>query len=446
MFEVQKIVRVLVVLLFVSIGLFGQAPTYSLADCLQYALNNSHKTKQARLDKENLQHLLREKRSQGLPQIRADLNYQRAFSLPEQFLTGNFNGTDAATVNAQTGRNNMLFTGLVVEQNIISPGLKAGLQLAETTQELHDLLLQRAEEDIIFDIAEQYYALMKNQELLRVIDLNLKRLNDLVALLTLQQENDFIKKTDVEGVRIKITELEVQHRRLSAGINTQKQAIKLMMGMDLSEEITLQRISVDTTVNANATEPDFEAFTTNQLLERQKSVVHSQRQIEKVSALPSVKLFGYLGLQFQDDAFAFGDAEPWNTNAFLGVSVEAPIFDGGARKARLQQQTVQLQKIQNDQDGARQLAQFEYQRAVEDWTTQQEVLRMQQERIVLLQRQYEQVLLQYKEESSSLLELLNAEADLRSAEANRSAQLFDLQQAILKLLKSKGQLKVLLKE
>jgi outer membrane protein TolC len=53
--------------------------------------------------------------------------------------------------------------------------------------------------------------------------------------------------------------------------------------------------------------------------------------------------------------------------------------------------------------------------------------------------------LQYKENTSSLLELLNAEADLRTVEIEYSVQLFDFQQVVLKLLKAQGQLKSLIK-
>ncbi len=416
----------------------------SLSDCLKYAIENSHKTKQAKLDIENNELVLREKKSAGKPQINADLNYQYAFSLREQFLNGNFGTINDQTVAAKIGRDNSLMTGVMVEQQIFSPAIFAGLELAETSQELFQLLLNRAEEEIIFDVAEQYYGILKNQELRQAIDLNFERLDGLVKILKLQQENDFIKKSDVEGVRIKITELESKKLQLEGGILTQKMALKLLMGMDLNTEIELEAIILPKPEAVDTIAPNKDNFTVFKLLDKQKKVEEQQQKITKLSRFPKVSAFGYLGFQYQNNDFNPFQNEPWNTNAYLGVAVEAPIFDGGKRDAKAQQNAVKIQKIQNDYAGAEQLMEFEFKRNMADLETQKKVLQLKEEQVDLLENLYDQVLLQYKESTSSLLELLNAEADLRTAKIEYSVQLFDFQQVVLKLLKAQGQLKTLM--
>lgn len=417
----------------------------SLSDCLKYAIENSHKTKQAQLDIDNNELVLKEKKSAAKPQINADLNYQYAFSLREQFLNGNFGTVNDQTVAARIGQNNSLMTGVMVEQQVFSPAIFAGLELAKTSQELFQLLLNRAEEEIIYDVAEQYYGILKNQELRKALDANFERLDGLVRILKLQEENDFIKKSDVESVRIKVTELESKKLQLEGGIATQKMALKLLMGMDLNTEITLEEVIVPAPAAVDTTAPNKENFIVFQLLDKQKKVEEQQQKITKLSHLPKVSAFGYLGFQFQDNNFGAFQKEPWNTNAYIGLAVEAPIFDGGKRNAKAQQNAVKIQKIENDYAGAEQLMQFEYQRNLADLETQEKLLQLQQERIALLKDLYNQVLLQYKENTSSLLELLNAEADLRTAEVEYSTQLFDFQQVVLKLIKAQGKLKGLIK-
>ena len=88
---------------------------------------------------------------------------------------------------------------------------------------------------------------------------------------------------------------------------------------------------------------------------------------------------------------------------------------------------------------------FEFKRNIADLETQKKILQLQQESVNLLEVLYDQVLLQYKENTSSLLELLNAEGDLRTAKIEYSAQLFDFQRVILKLLKAQGKIKTLVK-
>ena len=309
---------------------------------------------------------------------------------------------------------------------------------------LFQLLLNRAEEEIIFDVAEQYYGILKNQELRQAIDLNFERLDGLVKILKLQQENDFIKKSDVEGVRIKITELESKKLQLEGGILTQKMALKLLMGMDLNTEIELEAIILPKLEAVDTIAPNKDNFTVFKLLDKQKKVEEQQQKITKLSRFPKVSAFGYLGFQYQNNDFNPFQNEPWNTNAYLGVAVEAPIFDGGKRDAKAQQNAVKIQKIQNDYAGAEQLMEFEFKRNMADLETQKKVLQLKEEQIDLLENLYDQVLLQYKESTSSLLELLNAEADLRTAKIEYSVQLFDFQQVVLKLLKAQGQLKTLM--
>lgn len=417
----------------------------SLSDCLEYALENSHKTKQAQLDIDNNGLVLQENKSAGKPQINADLNYQYAFSLREQFLNGNFGTINDQTVAAKIGRDNSLMTGVMVEQQIFSPAIFAGLELAETSKELFQLLLNRAEEEIIFDVAEQYYGILKNQELRKAIEVNFDRLDGLVRILKLQEENDFIKKSDVEGVRIKVTELESKKLQLEGGIATQKMALKLLMGMDLNTEINLEDIVLPKPEAVDTTAPNKDNFTVFKLLDKQKKVEEQQQKITHLSRFPKVSAFGYLGFQYQNNDFNPFQNEPWNTNAYLGVAVEAPIFDGGKRNAKAQQNVVKIQKIQNDYEGAEQLIQFEFQRNLADLETQKKMLQLKQEQVALLENLYNQVLLQYKENTSSLLELLNAEADLQTAQVEYSTQLFEFQQVILKLLKAQGQLRTLMK-
>lgn len=417
----------------------------SLSDCLKYAIENSYKTKQAKLDIRNNELVVQEKKSAGKPQVNADLNYQYAFSLREQFLNGRFGTVNDQTVAAKIGRDNSLMTGVMVEQQIFSPAIFAGLELAQTSEELFQLLLNRAEEEIIFDVAEQYYGILKNQELRKAVDLNFERLDGLVKILKLQQENDFIKKSDVEGVRIKITELETKKLQLEGGILTQKMALKLLMGMDLNTEIELEEIILPKPEAVNTIAPNKDNFTVFKLLDKQKKVEEQQQKITKLNRYPKVSAFGYLGFQYQNNDFNPFQNEPWNTNAYLGVAVEAPIFDGGKRNAKVQQSAVKIQKIQNDYSGAEQLVEFEFKRNMADLETQKKLLQLKEEQVALLLNLYDQVLLQYKESTSSLLELLNAEADLRTAKVEYSVQLFDFQQVVLKLLKSQGQLRTLVK-
>jgi len=103
-----------------------------------------------------------------------------------------------------------------------------------------------------------------------------------------------------------------------------------------------------------------------------------------------------------------------------------------------------LKKIQNDYQQAEQFVNFEYQNALSDLQHKKEILKAQNETVQLWETLYNQTLLQYKESSAGLLDLLETETELRQSKIILNTQLFDYQQAVLKLLQTQGKIRSLL--
>lgn len=422
---------------------FSQEQVLSLKDCLEFGLENSYKVHAAKLENDKLEHQIKEGKSMAFPHVSANSDYRRMLNLPVQQLPGEFFNMPGETIPIRFGTNNIWTSGISLEQVIYNKSLFGMTKLEGDTRLLYGLLIEQAEEEMMFGIAEQYFSILKNEEQKKVLDLNMERLTKLEELVQLQFENDFAKASDVKKVQVKKATLEVYKLQLNAGIAAQYKGLKLQMGMDISEEMTLKPAQ-PTVTKITSDQLAKENQVLFKLMQQQMRLEERQYQITKDEGLPSLVGKGYLGFQFQENEFQIFDSERWRTTSWLGLSLHAPIFDGFARKAKMQQSQVELEKIKLNYDAAAQFSDFEYETALADVTHKKELLLAQQNMIDLSEELYEQMLLQYKESSAVLLELLNAEADLRQANLTYQQQLFDYQLAVLKLLKTQGRVRELM--
>ncbi len=416
----------------------------ALSDCLAFALENSQKIKLAQLDRSNIDYVIKEKKSVGLPQVSASADFRRLIDRPRRHLPGEFFGSPAETVPLRFGTKNSWEGGITARQVLYDKSLFSKRKMEQLSTDVYDLLIQQSEEEIIYGVAERYFSILKNEEQKKVLELNREKLEKLLKMVELQYKNDFAKATDVKNLEVKLSGLKVKRMQLDAGIETQYKALKLLMGMPLHENISIAEEVPSAGQALDTKAPSKENITRLRLLEQQRQLEQQSLQATQNEALPTLEALGYLGFQFQQNGFAPFDGDGWTGVSWLGLGVKVPIFDGFERKSKLQQHQIKLQQIRLKAQQAEQFSDFEYQNALADLQNKKELLSAQKETLNLLNELYQQTLLQFKEDNSSLLEMLNAESDLRQATFLFNQQLFDYKLATLKLLQTQGRLRSLL--
>jgi len=114
------------------------------------------------------------------------------------------------------------------------------------------------------------------------------------------------------------------------------------------------------------------------------------------------------------------------------------LFDGLRAKAAIADVKLRRSKTINDLKTFQNAANMEYENALKTYQTQLEMVAVQKQNVQLANNIYNNTVFKYKEGVGSALEMLQAETDLKTGQANYLNALYDLVMAKIDLKKALG--------
>jgi len=420
----------------------------ALGESLRLALENSAQVRKAKIDRQILERRVKEARSEGFPQISAGVSLDYWPLLPTQLLPGEiFNMPEGTYVPAQFGRPWQLGGNITLQQNLINEAARRNLPALRSTRDISDLLIVRSEYEVIFNTATVFYQILQTEQLLRAVDANLGKLEALQGMAQLQLDNGYAVPTDVKRIRVAKTNLETQRQNLLSGISSLRQTLLFLCGLPLDEKLDLSaEIGSPAADSARWQNLSLDPETTaeSRLLVHNLDLLEIQRKSAIAEALPSLSAFATLSAQgFRPDINFFDIDRQWYGAAGAGVRLKIPIFDGFRVYNKAWVYKLESQKLEEDRRQLNAGKTLEFRQAREQLGTSLTTLRSQSDNVALAREITDKLVLQYKEGVASLTDLLNAQTALTEAETNYWQQVFSYKLAVLKLLKTAGQLELL---
>lgn len=422
--------------------------TYSLNDLLKQAMENSHQMKKAQMQKTESGYKTKEVIANGLPQAEGSLNYSRMGvpeisispemmeMLPEEIapLVGGLADIKALHTTS---------AGVTVSQLLYSQSYLTGIKQAKKAEDLYSTLLQKTEEDIIHDVSSSYYQVLMNYSNLKILNENIQNLEKLYNILKLQYENDFVKQTDVNRLKVTLTNLKTKRETLENGIQIQKRILKIISGIPDENELQLDTAVISKMDYQKPAVADYlpEVLPEFQLLKKQTELAGLQVESSKAAFYPNLAAFGQFNYSSYATEFKFKDFNNMNT---IGLKATIPIFSSGMRIQRVKQSQLKFDQNQEDFNLNKKYLETGYQNAVNSLHSSWKNLQDQQENKELASQVYIQVKLQFDEGMASLTDLLNVESSLLEAENLFNQQLLKYKLAEIELLKATGKLKTLI--
>jgi len=421
---------------------------YSLNDLLKQAVENSHEMKKAALKQSESSFKTKEVIANGLPQVDGSINYSRMGlpkinisqemldMLPEEIAPMLSGLSDIKALHTTSA-------GITVSQLLYSQAYLTGIKQAKKAEDLYNTLLQKTEEDIIHDVSASYYQILMNYSNLKVLDENVQNLEKLYNILKLQYENDFVKQTDVNRLKVTLTNLKTQRETLKNGIDIQQRILKIISGIPVEKEMVLDTTIVRKMHYQKPIMSDFvlEILPEYQLLKKQNELAGLQIKSDKAAFYPNLAAFG----QFNYSSYATKlQVKDFNNMNTVGLKATIPIFSSGMRKDRVKQSQLKFAQNQEDFELSRKYLETNYQNATNSLISSWSSLQDQHENKALANQVYKQVKLQFDEGMSSLTDLLNVETTLLDAENLFNQQLLKYKLAEIELLKATGKLKTLI--
>lgn len=435
------------ILLISALRSHGQT-TLSLQDAIKYALANSETIKKAQLDIENGLNVVKETRASAKPQLSAVSNLTlnpvvQQFVLPAEA----FGGTPGEFIAIKAGQTWNAMTNVQVNQQLYNQQLFTGLKAARGSAEFYNLMKELSEENVVQQVATNYYQVLVNQHKLGLLDDNLERINKLQGVLQGLYENGLGKKIDVDRIKVNRVNLETQKMQLLNAIELQKNVLKYSMAMPLSENIVLPAEDIQKLESLVATlkvhpSLDAESLLSVKVLRKQDELLGLNRDAKRAEFFPTASLSGQYIQNSQSNRFNlyFPSALNYNMLNFT-LSINIPIYDGGAKKARLDQAKVDILKNREEINLTSNALKMAYENAKIQMQNSIEAIQNQRANLELAKEVYENINNNFRLGLVNLTDLLNAESELTGTQNAYSDALLQFKVAEIELMKARGEIK-----
>ena len=226
---------------------------YSLKECIELGLKNNIEIKKSMLDEQEAGFQRKEITGSGLPQLEAYGTYNNFIDVYPQGIPGGVlnpnsdpNGVDVISFGVPQS----LKGGFKVNQLVFSQSYLIGLKAARTSEEFYRLMTAMTSEDIIYDIALNYYSVIATELQKINLEANHDKLVKLEGILKAQYENDLARKVDYNRVKVNLTSLETEMDNLETLIEQRSNYLKLVMGLPVASELKLTAYDFDQNSNS----------------------------------------------------------------------------------------------------------------------------------------------------------------------------------------------------
>lgn len=433
-------------LLLVSNFLFSQQ-NYTLREAVDYAIKNHVTIKNAQIDILNAEARVREIKGIGLPQVNGNFNYSNNLIIQKVFIPAKtFDPTapEGAVIAAEFGVANSGNAGINLSQILFDGSYLLGLKAADVYKELPKKVLLQTKQQAAENVTKAYYGILVNEERMKILALNIGRLDSLLRDTRALNGQGFVEKIDVQRLEVQSNNLEIEAKNVERLQELSYYALKFQMGKKINEPLILTDKLAD--INMNELVPEAEpAFKyTNRIeysiLQTQDRLAELDLKNQKVGYLPRVTFNG--GYSYSAGRPQFFDlvTKPWFNAANVGLSVQVPIFDGFQRKYKIAQSQNNWQKVKNNYELLQNSIDLQVKQGQISLKNAYETLVAQKANMELAKEIVRVTKIKYKQGVGSNLEVINAESASKEAQTNYFTTLYNTLIAKVDLDKAMGKL------
>ena len=418
----------------------------SLADALSYAEKNNTAIQNAATDIEISKQAVNQVTASGLPQVGVNANYLQYTQIPGNWVK-NFVPSPGApdyifiqfqqpiASNATLSMNQLIYSGTFL----------LGLKAAREVMNVSKTMAIKTKQDVALTVSKSYLLSLTLQKNITLMNSNISLLEKSLNDVKMLNKEGFAEKLDVQRLEFSLTNLKVQRDKLILASTASLNVLKIQLGMPIQNPIVLadDLETLDKSIPAGNDAFNIKNRIEYQLMNQTLSISFLEERRFKVGRYPT--LVGFLQhqqtTQRPDFNFFQSNLTPnnnWVPSTALGLNLSLTLFDGLRSRAGAAEVRLRRNKTINDMKTFQNAASMEYENALKTYQTQLEMVAVQKQNVQLADNIYKNTVFKYKEGVGSALELLQAETDLKTGQANYLNALYDLVMAKLDLKKALG--------
>jgi outer membrane protein len=382
-----------------------------LKKVVEYALIHQPTVQQAKLDEEITNKAIKGRLADWYPQINFAFNYQRFIDLQTSVIGGNpirfgVNNTSSAQF---TGTQNIFNRDVLLASSTAS---KVRLQAGQN--------ISRSKIDVVVNVTKAFYDVLATSQQIKVSEESIVRLQRSLKDAMSRYNSGISDKTDYKRATILLRNAQATLKTNQEQLLYKQQFLKALMGYPANEELPVQydtlemenEIIIDTLQEMN-----FTSHIDYRILYTQKELQNANVKYNQWAFLPSLNLFGAYNLNYQNNNFG----ELYNTRypySFVGATLTLPLFQGGKRVNRIQEQKYASQRIDAGLTNLQNNLITEYRRSLSAYKSNLANYVAQKDNVDMAKEVYDVIQLQYRNGIKTYLDVTIAESDLRTTRIN----------------------------
>lgn len=420
----------------------------SLEDCMNYAMKHNYSVKNAKLDVLIQQAQNMQTTSAALPHISGKAELDDFIDPTKSFIDiSSFAGGGPRKVEP------VAFTlpfatslGLSASQVIFDGSVMVALKARNAAMDLARLNGEVNEVTVRYNVYKAYNALVIAYRQFDIIKGNLQNARKIEHDIIVTQENGLAEKIDVERTNVQVTNLATDSIRVNNMLSISEAVLKYQIGMDIKTHIILtdtvienRKLAISDLLEENenySKVPEYNAL--QALLKLNKYNVERF----KYSALPSLSAFASTGYNYGDYYFSnLFTPVKYASNTTIGLQLNVPIFNGLMRVNQLKEARLNVEKTENNIENMKLTIDFQTEQYRTALRNARLEVRNQHRNMDIANDVLDLAQKKYKAGVGSNTEVTQAQTDLLNAQNNYFSALLDVINAEADLKKALGLLK-----
>jgi len=417
----------------------------NLSGAVSLAFNNNTDILNGQLDIESKHQHSKEVMSAGLPQVKADGKLIDNTELPVNIfpVTGAMSklfAVPAGSVLAlRLGMQNNINGGVQAHQLLYDQSFFINLKTARSTGQLSEMSLTKIKEDLALQLATTYYNELLCNRQIEFLRKQLDSYKNLFQVAEVQFQNGTCKKTDLDRIIVNRTNLESSLQDYESLDQQQLSDMKLLMGISIEKELVIKDSISDKSIFAESGSVDIHNRIDWLILQKQGEIQEYDIMQKKAGYLPVLAFNAIYNKDYWGMNYAnLYSGSSWYSSSYLNLTLDVPIFEGFKKKSQIAQSTISLNEIHNRQALLSSTFNKEISDARNKLINSLVRLESQNKNLKLANDVYQSTILEYKEGTANLSDLLNSENSLLESQTQFMSAIADKLLAELSLQKAKG--------
>ena len=433
---------------FLSGRIMAQDQTMSLKECINYTLQHHPNSTIYKNSAKSAVEKIRESRSALLPSISGNVGLDYNLKLATSVIpAGAFSDKET---KLQMGSKFSNSAYIQLDQKLFDRSASLDIKTSKVNKEIADLNLLKENETLIYNTASAYYDVLTFAEKGRLLQENEKQYETTVSILKLRYAQGEEKKSEYNRAKVNYNNVQFEIESNNSSYKLALNKLKNSLGMDIEMSISIQDSVTYVDVKEVPLAVGSNMFDVNRLLDfqiDQKNLDLKRLDLKqkKGAYLPTLPLYGKYGGNAYGSDF-FPTLSNWYDYSVIGVKATIPIFSGFKKQSQFAQSKLSLASLELTNKLNLQAYKLNIQNASTNIVSTYTNLKKAKENLQLAKEMMDASTVEYREGTTTLSSLLDADYSYKEARTNYTTSLLDYLTAQLSYHKNKGTITEFVKE